>query len=1075
MAKQLQRTYVFTPGGAGSGTIQIPGKFDLSQLLIITNVTKNQMVYNFADLTYVGTTVAFSRANTTQFPQALGMSDGVTTITLGVSTQGMSSGDILQIFTERTDQAILTRAMGAGTDAWERARTSNPKSMIDADFEYGLQPTKWQQISAVRGYAGIFEVPGSDLSVTTITTDANYLRPNDLTAESLITVNTQIPHNLTTGTAITVSTLESTVPSYALAQGTFIINAVPTSTSLNYYAKGKVGTVQDTVINSTYTVVRQGGFYTGASRTDLTFSVLSGGTVGSTATIAATFATDHGFTPGQGIMVVVTSDNGTNNHSYAQGPFYLTTITSPTTFNFLARSAVGAITGGTITGFVYARSDSFYVHRAYDGGVQLGTGGPSYGASAVRQSKKYIRYQSGKSINYNTGLLLAPNYQLRFVTATNTTVGSSIIGITDLEDHQFQSGAVIKLENVVSSGYNGVYTVASIIDSRTFVVTATQTLSTTTAIMGTPCFVSLINWYGSTVRAGTFDEQNGMFWQYDGQTVALGLRVSTTDLGGLANISPDSTYTTATNARWLTQLIAGDRVVLRGMTHHVSRVVSDNSMYINGDWRPATASTGIRIMKTLEKIIPQSQWNMDRCDGSGSVYNPSGYNLLVNKMQMAGIQWTWYGAGFIDFMLRGPDGNYITVHRLRNNNVNNEAYMRTGNMPVRYEVVNEGVRTGLARDMGSLDTVMTVTDVTFFPSSGMVYVDNELISYTGITTSTNTLNNLVRATPINQFVGNSNRTFQAGGAVSHYANAGTGVLLFGQTAAPNISHWGSAFLQDGGFDEDRGYLFNYGVTNVQISVKKTTLFAIRLAPSVSNSIPGDLGARDLINRAQFLLQALEISAGGSTNVNTAIVIEGVLNPINHPISSNITWYSLNGSVASSPVANGQPSFSQVAAGTAMTFVNQSLSVTGANIACSSAAAGSTTLTITTGGAAAQLQVGDVIIPQASQATSIAGGTFIQAISSNFITLNNPLLGTLTIFTASRSTFALPGETIFSFIGSQANRDVLDLSSLKELTNTPMGGRSCYPNGPDALFINAYLTQGTPIYTNVLLRWAEAQA
>jgi hypothetical protein len=120
-------------------------------------------------------------------------------------------------------------------------------------------------------------------------------------------------------------------------------------------------------------------------------------------------------------------------------------------------------------------------------------------------------------------------------------------------------------------------------------------------------------------------------------------------------------------------------------------------------------------------------------------------------------------------------------------------------------------------------------------------------------------------------------------------------------------------------------------------------------------------------------------------------------------------------------------------------------------------------------------VGDVIIPQTSQATSIAGGTFIQSISGNYITLNNPLLGTLTVFTASRSTFALPGETIFSFIGSQANRDVLDLSSLKELTNTPMGGRSCYPNGPDALFINAYLTQGTPIYTNVLLRWAEAQA
>ena len=35
-------------------------------------------------------------------------------------------------------------------------------------------------------------------------------------------------------------------------------------------------------------------------------------------------------------------------------------------------------------------------HRPFDGGVQLGTGSPSHGAQAIRQSKKYIRYQSVK-------------------------------------------------------------------------------------------------------------------------------------------------------------------------------------------------------------------------------------------------------------------------------------------------------------------------------------------------------------------------------------------------------------------------------------------------------------------------------------------------------------------------------------------------------------------------------------------------------------------------------------------------------------------------------------------------------
>jgi len=76
---------------------------------------------------------------------------------------------------------------------------------------------------------------------------------------------------------------------------------------------------------------------------------------------------------------------------------------------------------------------------------------------------------------------------------------------------------------------------------------------------------------------------------------------------------------------------------------------------------------------------------------------------------------------------------------------------------------------------------------------------------------------------------------------------------------------------------------------------------------------------------------------------------------------------------------------------------------------------------------------------------------------------------------SRNTYAQPGETVFSFINSPANKDGLDLSNLKELINTPIGGRGTYPNGPDVLFINVYITQGAPINTNLVLRWGEAQA
>ena len=84
-------------------------------------------------------------------------------------------------------------------------------------------------------------------------------------------------------------------------------------------------------------------------------------------------------------------------------------------------------------------------------------------------------------------------------------------------------------------------------------------------------------------------------------------------------------------------------------------------------------------------------------------------------------------------------------------------------------------------------------------------------------------------------------------------------------------------------------------------------------------------------------------------------------------------------------------------------------------------------------------------------------------------------GTTTItFKFGASPYALPGETVFSFISSPSNKDQLDLSQLKEMTNTPIGGRGSFPNGPDILVVNVYITSATAI-ANLVIRWGEAQA
>jgi hypothetical protein len=670
------------------------------------------------------------------------------------------------------------------------------------------------------------------------------------------------------------------------------------------------------------------------------------------ATIQVAFPNAHGLVPGASVMVDITS-TGTN-HALAKGPFYVDTIPSKNTIRYTAR-AVGTVDSGTsLIGNIFCRSDSYFIHRPYDGGVQLGTGGPVHGGQAIRMSKKYIRYQSGKGINYCTGALFAPSYNIQSLSAVGTAIGSYITLTTDDVDHGCQPGGRIKINGIDTKGYDGTYIVADVIDERNLRIQATTVLASPSVILTTNAQMSVLNWHGSTVRAGTFDDQNGLFFQYDGQTFAVGRRSATFQLSGTISVAKDSNYVTGTSSRFRDQVKAGDRIVIKGMTHVVTGVDSNTVMYINPDYRGATNAVNSKACLVQEFIIPQSQFNLDKIDGTG----PSGYKIDVTKMQMIGMQWSWYAVGFIDFMLRGSDGNFVFFHRIRNSNVNTEAYMRTGNMPVRYEVQNESGRSSLFSSITATQTTIPLVDASGFPNeSGVVYIDNELISFSG--KSGNTLTGCTRGSTLTNFTGGAQRTFTASAATTHEYN--TGVILVSCTISPIISHWGSAILTDGQFDNDRGYLFNYASTGIQVSTTKQTAFMIRLAPSVSNAQIGDLGERELINRAQLLLKGIEVTSDTGTG---GLVVEGVLNPSNFPTDpGSITWSGL-----SSQAAGGQPSFAQVAPGGSISWSG------GATITTSNA----TTATSLYGGSA---------VPSSSLFASTSGSNLVYVTQASWEAMN----------------------------------------------------------------------------------------
>ncbi len=896
------------------------------------------------------------------------------------------------------------------------------------------------------------------------------------------------------------------------------------------------------------------------------------------ATLEITFATAHGLIPGNTFIVTVNSDNGSNNHALAAGSFFATEIPTLLKLRYQARAAGTINTSTDISASVYPRPDSFFIHRPYDGGVQLGTGGPQHGAQAIRQSKKYIRYQSGKGIMYTTGALFAPSYDLRSITADGVEVGSLITIVTDDNDHGVQEGGIIRLLGVETPGYNSGpetatpptfdYEVVDVVDERTFKIRAQRRLGATNAVLGFGAQMSVVSWHGATVRSGIFDDQNGIFWEYDGTTISVNQRTGTRQLAGTIALNVDSNLITGTNTRFRDQLKAGDRIIIKGMTHVVSHVNSQTEITVTPDWRGVVNITGAKANLIVDKKVKQSEFNLDRLDGTG----PSGYDIDIAKMQMIGIQYSWYGAGFIDFMLRGSDGNFVFAHRMRNSNINTEAFMRSGNLPVRYEVTNEGPSGKLASAMTNSQTTIVLEDTSFFPNSGFVYIDNEIISFAGNNKTTNTLTGCIRAATFTNFQAGATRSYTAGAAATH--DARTGVILISQTITPLISHWGSAFITDGGFDEDRGYIFSYAETGLEVSTTKRTAFMIRLAPSVSNALVGDLGERELLNRAQLLLQGLEITSDGFDGSNNpiqgGIVVEGILNPQNYPISpEDVKWGEL-----SSVAQGGQPSFAQIAGGGGITWTTGGSVTTATATAIAPIVVSMNTVTsnsdrefevststydslgpILIGSTLGGTVSGNPIWPSGSRVTNIqrrnqqnevrftsnntpllfmpSGATVTFTIGQNLTNTNfawftkasfdatgaaigtsvtggsvtfpantqisdiqlfqhgatqfyqvifsNSFVGTLSAstgtieFTFSQPPYALPGETVFSFIAQPGERSTVDFSELKELTNTPLGGRGTYPNGPDVLAINVYKVSGTATDANIILKWGEAQA
>ena len=534
------------------------------------------------------------------------------------------------------------------------------------------------------------------------------------------------------------------------------------------------------------------------------------------------------------------------------------------------------------------RADGFAIHRPYDGGVEL-IPSKNPDSRMIRQTRRYFRYQSGKGIQVSFAVNFSPSIQIDNYTASGTTAT-----ITTRHTHRLATGLGIVLSGATTTDstnyWNGAITVASIVDDYTFTATLAGTPSSgSSGPSGIPEFY-VAGWSNSALRCGLFDDQNGLYFEYDGQNLKACRRNSTTQISGEAAVTFRSGTITGAGTKFSKQLNLNDTIVVKGQTYLVTKISSDTSISVLPSYRGSTNS-GVVITKIIDTKINQADWNLDPCDGTG----PSGFFLRAHKIQMAYMDYSWYGAGKVRFGFKDAKGKVIYCHEFIHNNHFNEAYMRSGNVPARYEIENTGTPSFVPA-LAHWGTSVIMDGGFDADSAYQFTASSQDVQITGsatVTVSANAENDgehyywynnrwygFGRALQIQtpSFLYNSvpQNVSITGTHVDNNTKTRNPYGYFGLPAQPyQVSlrtRVGSSNASD--TEEIRNLMLinrsptnetnsssNYTVTVATTGVPVVydiPLISIRLAPSVDTNTIGFLGEREIINRMQLILKSVGI-------------------------------------------------------------------------------------------------------------------------------------------------------------------------------------------------------------------------
>ena len=517
------------------------------------------------------------------------------------------------------------------------------------------------------------------------------------------------------------------------------------------------------------------------------------------------------------------------------------------------------------------RPDGYSLHKPFDGGVDI-TAGTSPTSRIARQTRKYFRYQSGKGLQTSFAINFNPPKIVRdLIKATGTTAT-----IDTQEQHNLRVNDVVIITGAtVSTGtnyYNGTFTVTSVPNPFQFTYTMSGA-PTDVRAGGFPTYVRQ-SWTDSFVRGGMFDDQNGFFYEFDGQNLYAVRRSSTKQLAGNVSLVRGSQVVNGESSSFTTQLTVGDRIVIRGQSYKVTEISSDIRCVVQPAYRGITA-TRVKATKTVDTKTPQSAWNIDKADGTGF----TGYNLDLTKIQMAYMDYSWYGAGKIRYGFKDSIGHIRYFHEYIHNNKLDESYFRSGNLPARYEVEN-GPNSSTSPTLFHFGTSI-IMDGTFDDDKAYQFTgqsrpfafsaggNSSISSSDASTFEVVTLDGVrvyVYAIPVSQVAAESvtvgNTFVEAAQNELPSDSYITQVLVSGSNSKIYLNYPATTADPTGG--SEYGVIasatnFVAGESSSIELQRPIPLISVRLAPSVDSSLTGFLGERDIINRMQLRLAQASVT------------------------------------------------------------------------------------------------------------------------------------------------------------------------------------------------------------------------